>query len=147
MRSSCLIHPCRRFRWVRIAFVTILTLPFCGWNNCTAIIGFNSCPSTVPQPVIVSVLPDTISDDESVPLTANGTEFIPQSQIMWNGNALQTTFIDSSHLQATVTKRTFESFGGSVGNTVQISVRSPEPIVVVGCPSGLTSGTVVVFIN
>jgi len=56
MRSSCLIHPCRRFRWVRIAFVTILTLLFCGWNNCTAIIGFNSCPSTVPQPVIVSVL-------------------------------------------------------------------------------------------
>jgi hypothetical protein len=32
--------------------------------------------------------------------------------------------MDSHHLQTTVTQQTFDSFGGSVGNNVQISVRS-----------------------
>ena len=72
---------------------------------------------------------------------------MPQSQILWSGNALQTTFLDSRHLQATITKQTFESFGGSVGSTVQIPVMSQEPTVVVGCPNGLSSATVVLFIN
>ena len=148
MRSSCLVNPCRPFSWVRVALMTVLTLLFSGWNTCTAIVSFNSCPGTVPQPVIVSVSPDTISDGgESVPLIVSGSDFVPQSQIMWNGNALQTTFHDSRHLQTTITKQTFDTFGGSAGSTVQISVRSQEPIVVVGCPIGLSSGTLFLFIN
>ena len=148
MRSSCLVNPARPFPWVRITLLAVLTLLFSGWSNCTAIVGFNSCPTTVPQPVIIAILPDTIPDDgESVPLTVDGSDFVPQSQVMWNGNALPTTFTDSSHLQTTITKQTFESVGGSLGSTVQISVRSQEPTVIVGCPNGLSSGTLVLFIN
>lgn len=148
MRSCCLINSGRPFSWVRIALLTILTLLFCGWSNCTAIISFNSCLLTVPQPVIVFLSPDTIpADTESDPLIVDGSDFVSQSQVMWNGNALQTTFIDSRQLQATITKQTIESFGGSVGSSVQISVRSQEPTVVVGCPNGLSSGTLVLFIN
>ena len=148
MRSCRPVDPCRPFPWVRVALLTVLTLLFAGWNTCTAIVGFASCPGTVPQPVIIFLSPDTVPDDgESVPLIVNGSSFVPQSQIMWNGNVLQTTFTDSRHLGATITKQTFDSFGGSVGSSVQISVRSQEPIVVVGCPNVLTSGTLVLFIN
>lgn len=148
MRSSCLVGGRKPFPSVRITFLAALTLLFSGWSNCTAIVSFNTCPSTVLQPVIIALEPDMISDDgESVPLTVDGTDFVPQSEIMWNGNALQTRFLDSRHLQATVTKQAFDSFGGSVGSTVQISVMSQEPTVVVGCPDGLSSATLLLFIN
>jgi len=46
---------------------------------------------------------------------------------MWNGSTLETTFLDSRHLQATITRETLESFGD--GNTVRISVSQGS-----GCP-------------
>ena len=148
MSSSCLVNPYKVFPWIRITLLIVLTLLLSGWNTCTAIVSFNSCPSTVPQPVIIGLSPDTIPDDgESVPLIVDGSDFVPQSQIMWSGNPLPTTFTDSRHLQTTVTKQIFESFGGSAGGSVQISVTSPETTVVVGCPIGLSSGTLVLFIN
>ncbi|HVI76785.1 MAG TPA: hypothetical protein VM715_01200 [Candidatus Acidoferrum sp.] len=48
----------------------------------------------------------------SVVLSVAGTGFVPQSEIQWNENPLPTTFIDSGHLQASVTQQTFDSFGG-----------------------------------
>jgi len=147
MRSR-LVHPCKPFPWVRIALVTLLTLLLSGWTTCTAIVGFGTCPSTVPQPILISLSPDTVSDDgESVSLDLDGSDFVPQSEIMWNGNALQTRFVDSRHLQATITQQTFASFGGSAGNSAQISVRSQESTVVLGCPDGLISATLVLLIN
>ena len=148
MSSSCQVGACRPSPWGRIVSSVVLALLFSGWSNCSAIFNFGSCPSAVPQPVIISVSPDTIPDDgESVPLIVDGSSFVPQSQIMWNGNALPTTFTDSRHIQTTITKQTFDSFGGSAGSSVQIFVRSLEPTVVVGCPNGLSSGTLVLFIN
>lgn len=109
MRSS-LVHPYKSFPLVRVAFISALTLLLSGWT-CSAI--FLSCQGVV-QSQVTSLSPDAIpSNAESVLLTADGSGFIPQSQIMWNGNALQTTFMDSHHLQTTVTQQTFESFGGS----------------------------------
>jgi len=55
--------------------------------------------------------------------------------------------MDSRHLQATITQQTFDSFGGSAGNSVQISVRSQESTVVLGCPDGLISATLVLLVN
>jgi len=54
---------------------------------------------------------------ESVPLTVNGDGFVAQSQILWNGRALPTTFTDPRQLQATITQQTLDSFGSSVGDT------------------------------
>lgn len=62
---------------------------------------------------------------------------------MWNGNALQTTFTDSGHLETTITQQTFAFFGGSKGNNVQISVRSQGSF---GCPNG-SSATLVLVIT
>ena len=69
-------------------------------------------------------------------LNVEGTGFVPQSEIQWNKNPLPTTFIDSRHLQASVTQQTFESFGGSAGSSVMVSVVSPGTNSVVGCPNG-----------
>jgi ABC-type iron transport system FetAB ATPase subunit len=77
----------------------------------------------------------------------DGSGFIPQSQIMWNGNPLQTTFMDSHHLQTTVTQQTFDSFGGTLVNNVQISVRSQASFNDLGCPIGGNSATLVLVIN
>src|SRR5882762_2070156 len=90
---SCLVYPCKPFPSVRIAFLAILTMLLSGWITCTAIVNFNNCADMVPQPQITSLSPDSIPGDaESVLLIVNGSGFVPQSQIRWNGNPLQTAF-------------------------------------------------------
>jgi len=83
----------------------------------------------------------------SVLLIVVGNNFTPQSQILWNGNVLATTFVDSSHLEAVITQQTFIQFGGSFGNNVIISVNTPVSATVVGCPIPGSSATVVLVIN
>ncbi len=117
--TSCLARVPKPYR---VAFVLVLTLLLPAW---TCNFGFQSCLGNVQQPHISSLLPDSVPGDAtSVVLTVNGSDFIPQSQILWNRNRLQTTYVDSGHLQATITQQTFESFGGSTGNSVLISVES-----------------------
>ncbi len=145
---SCLVHPCKPFPLVRMACIAALTLLLSGWTTCSAIVDFNSCQSSVPQPQITSLSPGAVPGDAaSVLLTVNGSDFVPQSQIMWNGNALQTTFTDSRQLQTTITQQTFNSFGGSAGSSVQISVRSLGSVGVLGCPNGGNSATLELVIN
>src|ERR1700693_154919 len=144
----CLVNPCKRFPLVRFAFIAVLTLLLSGWSTCNAIVNFSSCSGTVPQPLITSLSPDPMpGDTESVLLIVNGSGFVPESQIMWNGGVLQSTFTDSSHLRATITQQIFDSFGGSVGSSVQIAVRSQGSVPVLGCPNGGNSATLVLVIN
>lgn len=141
--SSCLVHASKPFR---IALILVLTSILSAWT-CTAISNFSSCPTIVPSPQIFSLLPNTISGNvASVPLTVNGTGFVSQSQILWNGNRLQTTFMDSRHLQTTITQQTFSSFGGSSETSVSISVMTPASTTVVGCNDSF-SGILFLDIN
>jgi len=141
---SSLAHPDKPLPLIRLALIAALTLLSSGWT-CSAL--FLSCQG-VGQSQVTSLSPDAISSNaESVVLTAEGSGFTPQSQIMWNGNALQTKFVDAHHIQTTVTQNTFESFGGSVGNNVQISVRSQASFDNVGCPIDGNSATLVLVIN
>jgi hypothetical protein len=146
--NSCLVDPCKPFPLVRIAFIAALTLLLAGWTTCSAMVDFNSCESSVPQPQITSLSPGAIPGSAaSVLLTVNGSGFAPQSQIMWNGSALPTAFMDSRHLQTTITQQTFDSFGGAAGSSVQISVRSQGSVAVSGCPNGGNSATLDLVIN
>ena len=147
MRSS-LIHPCKPFPPLRIACIATLTLLLSGWSTCTAVVDFNSCQGSMPQPQITSLLPGAIpGDTASILLTVKGSDFVPQSQIMWNGSALQTTFIDSSHLEAMITQQTFNSFGGAAGSSVQISVRPQKSVANLGCPIPGNSAALVLVLN
>jgi len=144
----CLVNPCEHFPLARIAFIAVLTLLLSSWSTCNAIVNFSSCLGTVPQPMINSLSPDPMpGNTEPVVLIVNGSGFVPHSQIVWNGSALQTTFMDSDHLRATITQQTFDSFGGSVGSGVKIAVRSQGSVPVLGCPNGGNSATLVLVIN
>ena len=110
---------------VRIACLAILTVALSGWTTCSGMFVWDSCPDQVPVPQIVSIAPGSMPGDlDSLVLTVTGTDFVSESQILWNGNALETTFVDSQHLTTTITQQTLESFGGSPGNSVAISIRS-----------------------
>lgn len=133
---------------VRVVLVAGLIFLLSGWTTCNAMFVFNSCEGSIPQPKITSLSPNAVPGNrESVLLTVNGASFAANSQIMWNGNALPTTFIDSDHLQTPITQQTFGSFGGSTGSTVQISVSSPASVAVMGCPNGGNSATLALVIN
>jgi len=119
----------------RIGLVLGLAALLSAWT-CTAVVNLNGCPDAFPHPQIGALSPNPISGDTvSVVLSVEGSGFVPQSEIQWNKNPLPTTFIDSRHLQSTVTQQTFDSFGGSAGNSVMISVLSPGTNSVVGCPN------------
>ncbi len=133
----------------RIAFVLILPPLISAWT-CSSIVNFKSCPDAVPQPQVFALSPDTISADAvSVPLTVKGNGFVDRSQILWNGNSLQTTFLDSDHLQATITQQTLESYGGPATGLASLSVISPGTgmISLAGCQNGGSSGSLSLFIN
>ncbi len=130
---------------VHIGLIAALTLLLSGWTCSGLLI---SCQGVGEQPQISSMSPEAIpSDANSVLLTVDGSGFTPQSQILWNGNALQTTFANTRQLQATISQQTFDSFGGSAGNNVQISVSSPQSISDFGCPIGGSSGTLFLLID
>jgi IPT/TIG domain len=127
---SSLANPSKPCPPICIALLAALTLLSSGWT-CTAM--FVSCQGLGTQPQITSLSPDTVPRDaESVLLIVEGSGFSPQSQIMWNGSALPTTFTDSRHVETTITQQTFDSFGGSAGSSVQISMGSKGSGT--GCP-------------
>jgi hypothetical protein len=130
----------------RLALVLATSCLLSAWT-CTAIVRFDSCFASQSQPIITSLSPGTIfANAAPILLVVNGSEFVPSSQILWNGKSLPTRFVDSGHLQATITQQTFENFGGSAGGSVMISVMSPPPNSVLGCTAGI-SGSVALFIN
>jgi hypothetical protein len=131
--AACLNTYCKPYH---AGLVVVLAFLLSAWT-CTAIVDFDNCTDPAPQPHVISLSPDTIPAN-SVPalIVVDGTGFSPQSEILWNGNSLQTTFLDSRHLQATITQQTFNLFGGSAGVTVLISVRSPASSSVVRCSNG-----------
>ena len=144
---SSLVSPCKPSPSIRIALLAALTLLLSGWT-CNAIVEFNSCQNAVPQPQITSLSPRSIpSDAKSVLLTVDGSGFTPQSRIMWNGSVLETTFTDSRHLQTTITQQIFDSFGGSAGSSVQISVRRETTVADSRCPNSVNSATLALGIN
>jgi hypothetical protein len=143
---SCLIQSAKPFPWLRIGFVAALALTLSGWT-CTAIIGFNSCLGVPTTPQITLLSPSAVSVSTDSVLTVRGSGFVPQSQILWNGNALLTKFVDSQHLQAPITQLTFTQFGGAFGSNVLISVNSPATATVLGCPIAGSSATLVLVIN
>jgi len=134
---------CRPVPWVRIVLLAALSFTLSGWM-CTAF--FSSCLGVTSTPQIISLSPTAISANAtSVLLIVIGNNFASQSQILWNGNAVTTTFMDSQHLQATITQQTFEQFGGSQGSDVLIAVNTPTRVA--GCPISGSSATLVLVIN
>jgi hypothetical protein len=106
----------------RIGLVLGLAALLSAWT-CSAVVNLNGCADSFPHPQIGALSPNPISADiVSEVLSVEGMGFVPQSEVHWNKHPLPTSFIDSRHLQATVTQDTLDSFGGSSGNSVTVSV-------------------------
>ena len=130
----------------RIVFVASLVSLLPAWT-CSAIVQFNNC-TTLVQPQITAISPLSIAADaSSVLVIVDGTGFVSQSEILWNGHPLQTTFVDSRHLQATITQQTFASFGGSAGSSVFISVTTLSSGSFRDCQGSLTSAEITLAID
>ena len=141
--SSYLVRASKASR-LGLILVLILLLP--GWT-CSAIVNFNGCTDSVAQPQITSISPQSIPANTASVLTVDGSAFASQSKIFWNGHPLQTTFIDSRHLQAAISQQTFASFGGQTGGSVFIWVNTPVTSSFATCATGATSTEMILVID
>lgn len=131
----------------RIPLVLALAGLCCAWT-CSAVVNLRPCPDAIPYAEIGELSPNPISADTGpVVLTVEGSGFLPQSEILWNQNPLATTFLDSRHLQTTITQETFKAYGGSAGRDVEITVTSPGSSDLVECTNGGNSSTLFLEID
>ena len=76
-----------------------------------------------PTPVLSTISPASVTaGGPSYVLTVNGTNFLANSVIDWNGTALTTTFVNSQQLTATVSASAIAQ-----GSTAQVAVYTPAP--------------------
>ncbi len=110
----------------------------------TVLLGLVSVLSYAQAPVpFISqpLIPDaTAPGGAQFPLTVNGTGFVSNSVVNWNGSALATTFVDSSQLTATVLASDIAkpgsgqvtvvtpSPGGGTSNAIPFEVTKPIPL-------------------
>jgi hypothetical protein len=76
-----------------------------------------------PTPTISSLSPSSATaGGPAFTLTVSGTQFIPASQVLWNGAALATTYVSSTSLSAPIPASDLTSPG-----TASITVQNPAP--------------------
>jgi phage tail sheath protein FI len=84
--------------------------------------------SANPAPTIGSILPtSTTAGNPSFTLTVKGTGFVPGSAVIWNTDALATTYIDSETLTAIVPEFEIAAKSPAATFTAAIKVTSPVP--------------------
>ena len=125
----------------------------------------NTLPLTViagglgPAPTLTSISPNTSLSGITSPLTlsATGTNFVSGSKILWNGQAMTTTFVSATQLTATIPASQFNipaSFFDPVTGTVtiQVFVLNPDSTVSNELPFTITlppttTGTLITVFN
>ena len=97
----------------------------CGWCVVlTLLVGATAwAQTTYPVPQIANPLVPTavVPGSPAFTLTVNGNNFVPASTVNWNGNALNTTYVNASQLTASVPE--FEV----VTSTASVTVTTPTP--------------------
>lgn len=108
------------------------TLAGCGGG------GSPTVTTNIPVPKISGISPNSvIANDQEFNLVVSGSNFNNQSSVLWNGDALFTTYISQTQLQASVPGNDV-----AVGGTAEISVVSPGPI-----SSGISSSLTITINN
>ena len=138
----------------RAVLCLLLASVGCGSNGTP-----NSTPTPTPGPVLSSVSPSAASaGSPGVVLTATGSNFVPGSEITWNGTERATLYVSSTSLQTTlltpdlanvatiqvgVTDPT--NVGGASSSTIPFSISgqinpNPTPAISSISPSSATAG-------
>jgi hypothetical protein len=93
------------------------------------------CGSARPVPVLIDLAPNPASFaqvQDGLLLAVNGSDFYPESLILWNGASLSTTAVSGTQLQTTITTTQMPSPGSA-----QITVQTPPNLSGdLGCSSG-----------
>jgi len=99
-------------------------------------LNFNVTATVNPAPTITSISPtSTFAGNAGFTLTVDGTNFVSNSTVNWNGSGLVTTFVSAGEVTALVTAADIATVG-----TSSISVTNPAP-------GGGTSGSLIFTIN
>jgi hypothetical protein len=93
-----------------------------------------------PVPVISSLSPSSaIAGNAAFTLTANGSNFVDNSQVQWNGAPRTTTFVSFTQLRATIPAADIATVstagitvtnptpGGGISNTATFTISTPPP--------------------
>jgi hypothetical protein len=101
--------------------VTVVNLtPGGGTSNA---INFNISAAPNPVPTLTSISPTTVSAGTgALTLTVNGTNFVSNSVVQWNGGARTTTFVSATKLMAAITAADVQT-----SNDDSVSVSNPAP--------------------
>jgi hypothetical protein len=106
-----------------------------------------------PSPALTSLSPTTISAGSGAfTLTVNGSNFVSNSVVQWNGTARTTTFVSATRLTASITAADVQSAtlaevgvfnptpGGGTSNLIQFSVTTPIPALASLSPTSAIAG-------
>jgi hypothetical protein len=106
-------------RFFSTAICALTVLSACGGSGVSP----QTVPQTNPIPAIATMVPSSAaSGSPALTLTVNGSDFVAASTVDWNGVALATSYVDASHLTATVVASDLTTVG-----TASITVFNPGP--------------------
>jgi uncharacterized protein (TIGR03437 family) len=115
----------------------------------------NSLTFTInnPAPTITTVTPNSaVIGSPDVPITVAGTGFVAGSKVRFNGADLVTTFVDATHLTATIPAGSLTTAGaanitvfnptpgGGTSNAVSFAINNPAPTITSLSPASATAG-------
>lgn len=112
-RMPLKIHTPRRSRW--FAILVLAATVACGDDS--------TGPDSADLPVLNTLLPSSaIVGGEAFELTATGSGYRTNSQILWNGTPLVTSYVSGTTLTATIGPELLSAVGA-----VEVAVRTPPP--------------------
>jgi hypothetical protein len=84
---------------------------------------FTINPALNSVPTISSISPSSaVAGTQALTLTVSGTQFIANSEVLWNGAAVPTTYISATSLTAAIPTSDLSSVG-----TASVAVQNPAP--------------------
>ena len=123
-------------------------------NGATLVLVIDAILEQYPRPSISSISPTSVRVGDTVSsMTVNGSNFLRQSVICWDGASRATSFQSSSQLSTAVTATEIAngrvvavtvsnpSPGGGTSNEVTFTVNNPAPHLTSISPSRVTAGS------
>ncbi len=104
-------------------------------NSTSNKLQFVVAPPVVQAPMLKSINPNSVvAGSAAFTLVATGTNFVSGSQVMWNGNAVTSTFVSATEVHATIAASLVATSG-----TANIGVTNPGGLASNTLPLAITS--------